>query len=90
METCFRNSHVSYPPQSNALFAALPRNSNRDTYPYQPRLSPRADLKAVNAGNPRTFRREAPVPPPDSRWEVLDLVGLSTYRRPADQRWQQR
>ena len=21
---------------------------------------------------------------------VLDLVGLSTYRRPADQRWQQR
>ncbi len=27
-----------------------------------------------------------PVTPPDSRWEVLDLVGLSTYRRPADQR----
>ena len=75
------------------------RNSNRDTYPQQPR-SPPADLKAVNAGNPgagrgllsgifrrtqrgsaarsamrslfacpRTFRREAPVPPPDSRWE---------------------
>ena len=56
METCFRNSHVSYPPQSNALFAALPRKSNRDTYPYQPRLSPRADLKAVNAGNPGAGR----------------------------------
>lgn len=45
------------------------RNSEGDTYPYRPRPSPPADLKAVNAGNPRTFRREAPVTPPDSRWE---------------------
>ena len=97
------------------------RNSERDTCLQQPRPPPRADLKAVNAGNPgagrgflsgtlrrtqrgsaarsamrslfacpRTFRRETPDPPPDSRWGVLDLVGLSTYRRPADQRWQQR
>ena len=73
------------------------RNSEGDTYPYRPRPSPPADLKAVNAGNPgarrgllsgtfrrtqrgsaarsairslfacpRTFRREAPVAPPDS------------------------
>ena len=54
--TCCRNNHVSYPPQSNALFAALPRNSNRDTHPYQPRPSPRADLKAVNVGNPGAGR----------------------------------
>lgn len=45
------------------------RNSEGDTYPYRLRPSPPADLKAVNAGNPRTFRREAPVTPPDSRWE---------------------
>lgn len=94
-----RNNHVSHSPQSGALFAALPRNSNRDAYPPQPRPSPPADLKAVNAGNPgagrgflsgtfrtqrgsaarsamrslfacpRTFRREAPVPPQDPRWE---------------------
>lgn len=31
------------------------RNSNRDTYPQQPR-SPPADLKAVNAGNPGAGR----------------------------------
>ena len=39
------------------------RNSEGDTYPYQPRPSPPADLKAVNAGDPRTFRRETPSRP---------------------------
>lgn len=92
------------------------RNSNRDTYPQQPR-SPPADLKAVNAGNPgagtgaslrnipqdakrlRSAKRDAeplcmsedvpersPRPAPGFPVGVLDLVGLSTYRRPADQR----
>ena len=31
-----------------------------------------------------------PRPAPGFPVGVLDLVGLSTYRRPADQRWQQR
>lgn len=31
-----------------------------------------------------------PVTPCGFPVGVLDLVGLSTYRRPADQRWQQR
>lgn len=31
-----------------------------------------------------------PRPAPEFPVGVLDLVGLSTYRRPADQRWQQR
>lgn len=97
------------------------RNSDRDTHPYQPRPSPRADPKAVNAGNPqgvtgvslrnipqdakrlRSAKRDAeplcmsedvpernPVTPCGFPVGVLDLVGLSTYRRPADQRWQQR
>lgn len=47
-----RNNHVPHPSQSNALFAAKPRNSERDTYSYRPRPSTPADLKAVNAGNP--------------------------------------
>lgn len=32
------------------------RNSERDAYSHQPRPSPRADLKAVNAGNPGAGR----------------------------------
>ena len=32
----------------------------------------------------------SPRPAPGFPVGVLDLVGLSTYRRPADQRWQQR
>ena len=50
-----RNNHAPHPSQSDAPFAAKPRNSDRDTYPQQP-LSPPADLKAVNAGNPGAGR----------------------------------
>ena len=51
-----RDDNAPHPPQSNALFAAKPRNSEGDTYPYQPHPSPPADLKAVNAGNPGAGR----------------------------------
>ena len=39
------------------------RNSEGDTYPHQPRPSPPADLKAVNAGNPGAGRGFSPERP---------------------------
>ncbi len=110
-----RDDNAPHPPQSNALFAAKPRNSEGDTYPYQPHPSPPADLKAggvtgaslrnipQDAKRLRSAKRDAeplcmsedvpersPRHAPGFPVGVLDLVGLSTYRRPADQRWQQR
>jgi hypothetical protein len=118
-ETSHRNSHISHSPQSGAPFAQSAKQQPGYVSPSAT-ISALADLKAVNAGNPRAGRgfspehsagrkeapqREArcgaslhvrgrsgekPRPAPGFPVGVLDLVGLSTYRRPADQRWQQR
>lgn len=111
-----RNNHVPHPSQSNALFAAKPRNSERDTYPHQPHSPPTPTSRPLTQGirgrdgvslrnipqdakRLRSAKRDAeplcmsedvpernPRHAPGSPVGVLDLVGLSTYRRPADQR----
>lgn len=64
-----RNNHVPHPSQSSVPFAQSAKQRRGHVSLSTTSFSPPADLKAVNAGNPRTFRREAPVTPPDSRWE---------------------
>lgn len=64
----YRNNHVPHPSQSNAPFAQSAEQRPGHA-PLSTTSSTHADLKAVNAGDPRTFRRETPVTPPDPRWE---------------------
>lgn len=87
--TCIPNNHVLRPrrPQgrkrreSGGVTGASLRNIPQDAKRLR---SAKRDAEPLCMSEDVPER--SPRPAPDSRWEVLDLVGLSTYRRPADQR----
>lgn len=87
--TSCRNNHVPHPFQSSAPFAQSAKQRrghvSLSTTSFSARR-PQGRKRRESEDVPERSPRHAPGFPVG----VLDLVGLSTYRRPADQRWQQR